>query len=442
METFAFVASLASLASAYNNGVGRLPYMGWNTWCTDETCGYDVCNSDEIRDVAKAMQSNGMYDAGYRYINMDDCWSACNRTANGSLYAEPTRFPDGMAAMIAEVHAMKTPVDGDTLKYGLYTDYGTHTCSGGHRDGCKPPGLYGHYTQDAHTLAAWKVDLIKVYLISIGVQNVYILLSTQFDDCNKPGNESSEDLNKQWSEALNKTGRHILLEVDGTYSLPAPSYVKDIAQAWKINPDHHDDWDSTKSLIADVIKQNVSQLSGSYGWGYFDFLMTGGQGCSGGYDNGQHLHCPGQTDTEYMTEFAVFAIAGSPLLVATDIRNMTDIMKKVLLNTEIIAVNQEDATPVGNLVYYHDCSGPKDTCQVWARQMKGDGVAAVALLNVDDKQHGITVEFDKLGMMGWTSETQVMVRDLWEHKDLGMFTGSYDTQVPAHGNFFGMFTQQ
>jgi len=40
-------------------------------------------------------------------------------------------------------------------------------------------------------------------------------------------------------------------------------------------------------------------------------------------------HCPGQTDTEYRTEFSMWSIAGSSLIVATDIRNMTDIMKEV-----------------------------------------------------------------------------------------------------------------
>ena len=35
------------------------------------------------------------------------------------------------------------------------------------------------------------------------------------------------------------------------------------------------------------------------------------------------------TDTEYRTEFAMWCIMGSSLIVATDIRNMTDIMKEV-----------------------------------------------------------------------------------------------------------------
>ena len=53
------------------------------------------------------------------------------------------------------------------------------------------------------------------------------------------------------------------------------------------------------------------------------------------------LHCPGQTDTEYRTEFSLWSLGASSLIVATDVRNMTDIMKEVLLNTEVIAVNQD-----------------------------------------------------------------------------------------------------
>ena len=39
------------------------------------------------------------------------------------------------------------------------------------------------------------------------------------------------------------------------------------------------------------------------------------------------------------------AVAASPLIVSTDIRNMTDIMKKLLLNAEVIAVNQQVTAP-------------------------------------------------------------------------------------------------
>ena len=239
--------------------------------------------------------------------------------------------------------------------------------------------------------------------------------------------------------AFNNTGRHILLELDGTYALPAPYYVTALGQAFKIVPDHSDNWDSTKGVFGYIIRQNVSNISQSYGWAYFDFLMTGGQGCSSTFNNDEYLHCPGQTDVEYMSEFAIYAIAGSPLIVATDIRNMTDIMKKVLLNDEIIAVNQQDSTPVGNLLYYWSCdSKTKDVCQVWTRKLQ-DGSIAVCALNIDDESHGIKIEFDRLNM-NWDNNTKVNIRDLWEHTNIGSFTGSYEPEIVPHGNFFGKLT--
>ena len=50
------------------------------------------------------------------------------------------------------------------------------------------------------------------------------------------------------------------------------------------------------------------------------------QGCDPPVDM---VHCPGQTDTEYKTEFSLWCIMAAPLLVTTDVRNMTDIMKEV-----------------------------------------------------------------------------------------------------------------
>lgn len=84
--------------------------------------------------------------------------------------------------------------------------------------------------------------------------------------------------------------------------------------------------------------------------------------------------CPGQTDTEYRTEFSMWAIMASSLLVATDIKNMSDAKKEVchfnmtthylyiptlplvlqiILNKEIIALNQDH---LGKCICYYLCS--------------------------------------------------------------------------------------
>merc|ERR1712139_677655 len=87
----------------------------------------------------------------------------------------------------------------------------------------------------------------------------------------------------------------------------------------------------------------------------------GDQG-DGGNDDTHHWdwtvpkHCPGQTDNEYRTEMSLYTVLSSPLMIGTDIRLMTPIMKELLLNEEAIAINQDyeavpgDATP--------SCVGP------------------------------------------------------------------------------------
>ena len=45
------------------------------------------------------MVSDGYKDAGYEYVNIDDCWLAKERAADGQLQADPDRFPNGIKAL-------------------------------------------------------------------------------------------------------------------------------------------------------------------------------------------------------------------------------------------------------------------------------------------------------------------------------------------------------
>lgn len=49
----------------------------------------------------------------------------------------------------------------------------------------------------------------------------------------------------------------------------------------------------------------------------------------------------------FTQEFSVWAISSSPLIVATDIRNMTAVMQQCLLNAEAIGINQDYQSPSG-----------------------------------------------------------------------------------------------
>ena len=133
----------AGPAAAESNGLALTPPMGFNDWNAYK------CNVSQslIEQTADAMVTHGMKAAGYQYVNIDDCWLASSRDADGNLVADPTKFPDGIAAVAAYVHH-------DGLKLGIYEDAGTSTCAG-------YPGSLGHEAQDAALFASWGVDYLK-----------------------------------------------------------------------------------------------------------------------------------------------------------------------------------------------------------------------------------------------------------------------------------------
>ena len=49
--------------------------------------------------MADRLVSDGYLAAGYNHVNMDDCWMAKERDANGKLVADPDRFPSGIKAL-------------------------------------------------------------------------------------------------------------------------------------------------------------------------------------------------------------------------------------------------------------------------------------------------------------------------------------------------------
>ena len=77
--------------------VAKAPQMGFNNW--NSTRCRDEFNEEMIRGIVDRMVELGLRDAGYRYVNIDDCWANWQRDADGNLFANPVRFPSGMKAL-------------------------------------------------------------------------------------------------------------------------------------------------------------------------------------------------------------------------------------------------------------------------------------------------------------------------------------------------------
>lgn len=127
----------------YNNGVALTPPMGWSSWNTFR----NTIDENLIKDTAAAMKATGLLDAGYNYINLDDCWHSSQRTADGKLQGDLARFPNGIKALVEDVNDLG-------FKVGIYTSNGTLTCED------LPASLY-HERVDADTFAEWGIEYFK-----------------------------------------------------------------------------------------------------------------------------------------------------------------------------------------------------------------------------------------------------------------------------------------
>lgn len=136
-------SSVNSAFEDYPVGSAPTPPMGWSTWNTFR----NRINENLILETARAMKENGLIDAGYTRINLDDNWQSSMRDENGNLQGDLATFPHGIAHLAREVNALG-------LHLGAYTSNGTLTCE-------DLPASLGREKQDAYTLAKWGVEYFK-----------------------------------------------------------------------------------------------------------------------------------------------------------------------------------------------------------------------------------------------------------------------------------------
>ena len=114
------------------------------SWCC-AACGRNHfrCSLNEslIHSIGNVLVSTGLSSLGYVYVNLDDCWLLPTRDADKQQQADPSKFPSGIAALTAHLHAQG-------LSFGLYSDAGSKTCQG-------KAGSLGFESIDAHSYAQW-----------------------------------------------------------------------------------------------------------------------------------------------------------------------------------------------------------------------------------------------------------------------------------------------
>ena len=358
--------------------IAMTPPMGWNSW---NKYGCDV-SENLIMEMADAMVSSGMKDAGYEYIVIDDCWQV-SRDENGEIVADKDRFPHGIKYLADYIHSKG-------LKFGIYSCAGTLTCQ-------KRPGGFGHEYQDARSYARWGVDYLK------------------YDWCNS----TTQDARSSYSnmrDALYTAGRPIVFSICEWGANKPWEWEGKVGHLWRTTGDIGDSWNSMINIFAQ--QKELSRYAGPGRWNDPDMLEVG---------NG------GMTNEEYKTHFSLWCMLAAPLMAGNDLRNMTPETKSILLNKEIIAINQ-------------DSLGRQATCwrdnidyQIWVKAMTNNG-KVVCLLNKSDEKKTVLVDFALLAQSrsGRNSGGAPLklenytVRDIWDNKDISYKETSLYIDLPPH----------
>ncbi|MFJ6015402.1 NPCBM/NEW2 domain-containing protein [Streptomyces sp. NPDC092952] len=361
-----------TVAPQSENGLALTPPMGFNNWNSTH-CRAEFDES-MVKGIADIFVEKGLKDAGYQYINLDDCWAAPQRNAEGKLEADPKRFPNGIKAVADYVHSKG-------LKIGIYTSAGTRTC-----DSVGLPGALGHEYSDARQFADWGIDYLK------------------YDNCNNQGVDARQRYTTM-RDALEATGRPIVYSICEWGQNKPWEWAGEVGNLWRTTGDINDSWGSMLSIM----KQNLplAAAAGPGRWNDPDMLEVG---------NG------GMTDTEYRTHFSMWSVMAAPLLIGSDLRRASAETYEILSNREVVAVDQDPLGKQGTVL------SSTDGRWVVAKEM-ADGSRAVALFNETDSAQHIATTAAGAGLPEADGYT---VRDLWEHRTYNT-AGTLAATVPAHG---------
>ncbi len=357
--------------------------MGFNTW------NHYALNINEtvIKQTADAFVDLGLDKLGYRYINIDDGWAHKERAKDGHVIVNRTKFPRGIKHVSDYVHSKG-------LKFGIYSDGGTHTCGG-------QAGSLWHEQIDAQDYSDWGVDYLK------------------YDNCNNEGIHSIMRYSTM-AAALMQTERDIFFSMcnwgeddvtDWSYHLGAGS--------WRTTGDVSDEWARMLYVIDLNTKMfNPEGYGPTKGWNDVDMLEVG---------NG------GMSVEEYEFHFSLWCMLKSPLLIGNNVvrMNKTDEAYRILTNEGAISVNQDPLGVQGNCVT--NCLD-YEALQVWTGPLLNDGYA-VGVFNFS----GEDVKLDSLCwediLLPYESYS---VWDIWAKKKRGVHTSCYarKTTIKSHGVLF------
>lgn len=387
---FLLAAALpATLMAQKFEGLAKTPPMGFNTWNTFAS----NINEALLKTTAEAMIKNGMRDAGYTYIVIDDCWCLKERDENGNLVPDPAKFPSGMKALGDYLHDRG-------FKFGIYECAGSKTCGG-------YPGSQGHEYQDARSFASWGVDYLK------------------YDWCNT-GTRDPREAYTTMRDALWAAKRPVVFSICEWGNSKPWEWAKEVGHLWRTTGDIHACYDCVqrwergwKNIVdlqysqvqpADGQGNGIGKYAGPGSWNDPDMLEAGKEGL---------------TFAESRSHFAMWCMLAAPLIAGNDVRYQSPEITALLTDKEAIAIDQDTLGKEG----WRFRSEPGR--EIWVREL-ANGEWALVAMNTSDKAAEVKVSWNDMWFLGGICQ----LRDLWDKKEVGTTEKPFSKKLESHDCIF------
>ena len=406
------------------------PPMGWNSW---DCYGPTVVES-EVKANADYM-SEELKQYGWEYIVVDIRWYVSNPSTHGykvdakfnmDEYGRFTpavnRFPSAtggkgfkeLAEYVHEkglkfgIHIMrgipKVAVKANTKILGskfsaIDIAIKDNTCPWlGDMNGIamEKDGAQDYLDSLFELYAEWGVDYVKI------------------DDCSRP---------YYWHEiegyrkAIDRCGRKIVLSLSpGEAGYDDAEHVIRNANLWRISDDFWDHWDSLKNQFARCHKWEMHRRVGN--WPDADMLPMGRIGIRA--ERGDE-RMTGFTEDEQITLMTLWSIFQSPLMFGGDLPSNDELTLNLITNQEVLDVNQKG-------INGRELSRDGDEI-VWVAESRDSEDRFIAIFNAgENAEEEIAVNLKEIGFNG-----QCKIRDLWNHRDIGVYQGEFKSKINKHG---------
>jgi hypothetical protein len=429
------------VVQALDNGLGLTPALAYSTW----NRFFNDINETLVQQLADALVSTGLRDAGVEYINIDAGMWVKDRDAEGNLQCNPATFPSGVASLADYVH-----VRG--LKLGVYTDLATGSCGTG-------PGSGGHYATDAAHFAALGVDYLKVDYCGTGIPE---------------GGDQELAAWGAFADALNATGRPIYLSICPKSDLPkgttgplAPyagetglyfppsnwtrEQKRAVSNSWLVEVRNNvDGWGPSSAHCIDVGHPcgMITNIDSQVALGRWEETGPGGLVDADMLEicqfNGT-ANRPGLTTSEGRLHYFTWAVLPSPLILSFDARTIQSVpggqaCLDMVKNPEVLAINQDSAVIGARLLQQQSIKPPygansseEVAFQVFGRTL-ANGDRAALLINRSPAPSLMHVSWAELGLPQPNSAASV--RDVGGRTDLGSFPQGFSATVQSHDALF------